>query len=313
MLSQLSQFVFDALRSAHGRKKKIWERFRSFLIKMGDHNVSWELAGRPCILPLSHSLPYILNEHPQYSAAIPRLAHLLTKRMPGFSMIDVGANIGDTTLMVREVSDCPILSVEGDNRYFSLLQRNIQNLSNVSAVRALLGERQETISASLNTAAGTGSLQSCEKSKALEIRSLDMVLEEFPPFQNARLLKIDTDGYDLKILRGARSLLTNHQPILYFEFDPYFLKQTGEEPISAFEFLKDLGYETVIVYDNFGDLLLTTTVGEQSLWQQLCNYLGNRGGSFYFDLCIFPKSEDEIACEFIHEECSELKQRRSQD
>ncbi len=108
---------------------------------------------------------------------------------PGDTAVDAGANIGTHSLFFsRAVGPAgTVYAFEPDPRAFALLEANIarNNTVNVRAQRAALGAGGETLDAL--------GLQSC------------------------RLLKLDVDGGELDILRGAESLLAAAKPVVLVE------------------------------------------------------------------------------------------------
>ena len=54
------------------------------------------------------------------------------RRRPG--SIDIGANVGDSVVIVRDVSDAPILCIDADPRFHRYLKINTANLSDVTVL-----------------------------------------------------------------------------------------------------------------------------------------------------------------------------------
>jgi FkbM family methyltransferase len=59
------------------------------------------------------------------------------------------------------------------------------------------------------------------------------------------LLKIDTDGHELAVLRGARGTLKRHHPAIIFEIGLYLLEERGLKVDDFFDLLEPLGYRFV--------------------------------------------------------------------
>ena len=60
--------------------------------------------------------------------------------------------------------------------------------------------------------------------------------------QKVDLIKIDTDGHELQVLRGARKTLERYYPILIFEIGLYVLRQQKVSFELYYDFLSSLGY-----------------------------------------------------------------------
>ena len=112
---------------------------------LSDKLISGKIGNFNIFLNNSHALPGYLQQFPHYSANLPRLASKVKEKYQDLIMIDVGANIGDTVALVRSVSDFPIVCIEGDDFYFNILKKNIEQFNNVSAFQFFLGEHDKTI------------------------------------------------------------------------------------------------------------------------------------------------------------------------
>jgi FkbM family methyltransferase len=77
--------------------------------------------------------------------------------------------------------------------------------------------------------------------KAAHARSLDSVLSEYgdAPVQ---LVKLDVDGYECEILRGASALLSAVKPIFVMELAPYVLDERGSSLKELLSFFTPNGY-----------------------------------------------------------------------
>jgi hypothetical protein len=59
--------------------------------------------------------------------------------------------------------------------------------------------------------------------------------------ERVTLLKIDVEGAELKVFKGAERILRQHSPLLVFECENRHLGQNGVEEV--FAYLRTLGYE----------------------------------------------------------------------
>ena len=200
-----------------------------------DPIVRVEIASRDLLMPWSHSLPRLLRNRPHYESELRRLASHVHQVDGRLRMIDVGANVGDTVAMIPSLPNSKFLCVEGSESYFELLRRNFETDENVTRVFALLGDQQDKSGGlSLVETHGTAHLvKQTDVIASAPWQTLDEVVSSDNSFLNANLLKVDTDGYDLHVLRGATEFLQRAKPCLYVEFSPQHCSTKTPELLSA--------------------------------------------------------------------------------
>ncbi len=139
--------------------------------------------------------------------------------------------------------------------------------------------------------------------RVIQIYSLDETLLGIADLPDYKFLKIDAEGYDTKILKGAINFLKQNKPVVFLEYNRDNMSRIGESGIDAIELLKDLGFDKILVYESMGRFILSTTLSDSKLIRQLHEYIdGKKSAIYYFDLCIFHKEDDDIATEFIERE-----------
>ena len=72
-------------------------------------------------------------------------------------------------------------------------------------------------------------------------------LNTFMPYlsnKNIALMKLDVEGYELKVLEGGKELITKyHVPFIVLEFSPTYIRYVGYNPRDLAQFLADNGYK----------------------------------------------------------------------
>ena len=137
--------------------------------------------------------------------------------------------------------------------------------------------------------AGTASLGFAEGAASVTLATLT-TLVELHRFSPVNFVKIDTDGYDVKCLRGGEKVIRRDCPTLFFEYSPLDLEAVGEDPMSIWPFLADLGYEKAFFYDNEGVPLMQLNLSQQNEIAQLAAYAKNR--PLYYDVLVWHRSRN---------------------
>lgn len=84
-----------------------------------------------------------------------------------------------------------------------------------------------------------------EAAKIVQVVSLDEIFLETS--FNVDFLKIDTEGYDLKVLKGAESLLRKRRiRFVQFEYNSYWLG-AGSSLKEAISFLQNVGLDLLLI------------------------------------------------------------------
>jgi FkbM family methyltransferase len=297
--SLLATYIDTQLQQPQSIKgsHQILKHLKNFLVEHGDPLVTYNLHGYEIELPLSHKLPEILHQWPNYSASLGRLAHYVHQKYADMTFIDIGANVGDSIAILRELSEFPILCVEGDVNFLEILSRNVRKFKDVDIAPFFIGDREASINAKSSGFGGTAHLSLLKEndlSAKIQMRTLDGILAQHERFASSKMIKIDTDGFDCKIIRGSLDFLRTSKPVIFFEYDPFFLKEQDDDGISIFPLLQENGYSGVIVYDNFGDLMLCMPEIQIERLEELHLYFSNRKSLQYYDICIFHSEDRDI-------------------
>jgi FkbM family methyltransferase len=156
-------------------------------------------------MPAESSLPSVLSRHLRYGRNLALIAEAVAAKYPGSPMIDVGANIGDTAILMRGSSDAPILCIEGSEMYADIFRSNLNESSKLTLIQKLVDTGDSTIGEILEE---DGSGRASRNGNRRSVALADIASEH--GFSNAKLIKIDTDGFDGRIIQprspGLRSL-----------------------------------------------------------------------------------------------------------
>ena len=245
--------------------------------------------------------------HPNGNQFLGRLAASLGTSNKELGIIDVGANCGDTAALMRSHAGLPILCVEGDEKLYSLLQKNLVPVPNVTLTKCYLGEKTGPMSVKIEKAGWNNTLvPSTGSDSDVQIIRLDELSHPWLAKRKVGLLKVDTEGFDVPIIFGASKLLAASQPIVAFEYNRENMDAIAEPGLRIFPYLADLGYEGLLTYDSTGRYLLSTTVNEMGLLTELHEFIRPpQCGIAYLDIVAFPKSRTPLFQQFRNAEKSQ--------
>lgn len=274
--------------------KKLTARLRVFFER--DHDI----LRHTIRLPRRHMLDWLRLNHQRYDMPLADVSGLVVRKYPGASMIDIGANVGDTAAFMTATDAVPILCVEGNPEYLPFLKRNLNAISKHSEiVSAYVGATDGAMAGRIMASHGTAKLVDGDGN--VPTRSLPSILEDYPKFKQARLIKIDTDGQDAKIITGAIETLSAMKPVIFVEYYPLGAPEVATECREMLLALAAIGYSNFHVFDNFGNHMLRLPASQLDHHMRSLNaYVRStqkdlRPSLFYYDICAFPSDDTDLS------------------
>jgi FkbM family methyltransferase len=179
------------------------------------------------------------------------LASLFRTKRPKL-VFDVGANLGQTSIqMTATLPSAKILAFEPNPKIFPDLQRNIAGYPQVTAYPVAFGaEQSQTLLNICGSSLNSSVLRySREDGNDQIVDKVEVSMDTIDHFCAGRgiesidLLKSDVQGYDLKVLQGARGLLEAGRIYAVFcemNFHKLYEGQCSFEDLYAY--LKGYGY-----------------------------------------------------------------------
>jgi FkbM family methyltransferase len=241
------------------RSLRLRRRLRWALLRFGDPPVTYRLGSHSLRIPLSHEMPGYRRVHPTYDSPLGVLAAALVGSAESpIRAIDVGANVGDSAVVLIDAGVDAVLCVEGLDTYLEFLRVNVAGLPQVVIAPIFVTERVEALSGS--AARGTAVLSPTpDGAKSSTFADL---LAQYPNFAGAELLKIDTDGWDLAIIKSASEWLSKSKATVFFEYDPVLEANQGYDASEVWQLFGRLGYPLARMWSNTGiELWAGTLVG----------------------------------------------------
>jgi FkbM family methyltransferase len=173
------------------------------------------------------------------------LARLSACLQEGWTVFDIGANVGFYTMALGR----QLKARKGVLHAFEPVKSNFDRLVRCAALNGLegvvvahdvaLGDEEGVIDLHMESEdnASTGNAvmvrenvvgtQNMAVNATARITCLDTYAQE-QQIDACHLIKIDVEGAELLFLRGGATFLGKHRPIIYGEFNPYWLKQFGQ-------------------------------------------------------------------------------------
>jgi FkbM family methyltransferase len=181
-------------------------------------------------------------------------------------IVDVGANIGASVLELREgAPNARFVCLEPSARFRRVLLRNVHaNRWPATVLPYAAGATEERRTLYFNaTTASIAAAAYGERpplgAQRVTVRTLDgLLIGE----RRVDLLKIDTDGYELDVLHGAEQTIWEHQPALFFEYDPGLLAWAGHQPDALLRLLGSRGYQRFVAFAPGGGQLGSLELSE---------------------------------------------------
>jgi len=165
---------------------------------------------------------YIFMHH-QWEEEVAQViaAHLHT----GAVFVDVGANIGAFAIpMAKKVSDSGrVFAFEPHPKLVQQIKNSVQEnkLANVTVIQkacgAVVGE--QALYLKPKNSGGSSLIQSDQPEEGL-LLSVTTLDSELSALEKIDLIKIDVEGYELEVLQGGRTILSQYKPTLVIEFSP---------------------------------------------------------------------------------------------
>jgi FkbM family methyltransferase len=158
---------------------------------------------------------------------------------PDSVVLDVGANIGLTSCLFAQLA-ASVHAVEPNPAVYELLAANLManGLANVHPHRLAIGDTGGTMHFTGKSAFGRLTSDTTELS--VDVRTVDDMVDQLQLIR-LDLLKIDVEGFEPNVLRGAARTLERFNPIIVMEFNAWTLLAHGDvNPLGfARELLRD--------------------------------------------------------------------------
>lgn len=169
--------------------------------------------------------------------------------------IDVGGNLGYLALNAERLvgKDGLVIALEPDVTILPLLRRNLEhNKSTIRVVEIAASSERGSVTFNIATESGLSRLENSSKSSfgmellqktEVQADTLDNIVAEQAGDRKVDFIKIDVEGHELTVLKGATSILKKDGPTLILEVNARVLASNGLALDDLVDYLKPFGYK----------------------------------------------------------------------
>ncbi|WP_210447116.1 FkbM family methyltransferase [Vibrio crassostreae] len=158
----------------------------------------------------------------------------------GDCVLDIGANVGNHTLYLAAVAQCHVEAFEPnkllcDAISLSCKENGFQDRVKVHNFALSSAPGEATFVATDESNLGSQSIELSQESaseECFEVKVIDQLEFSLP----IKLMKVDVEGFELEVLKGAKELIQRDMPYIYVEC------LTEDEFATVSELLTDYGY-----------------------------------------------------------------------
>lgn len=250
-------------------------------------------------MPANNPLVNVYKNVPEFNFLIGKIAKIVANKYPELKVIDIGANVGDTTIIITHHINCDVIAIEGDDISFNYLKLNTAINPRVVAYKQFLGDKNQTLQMEISKQGWNNTLlPSNNAKKNIILKTLDTFIEyQKISILNVKLIKLDTEGFDTIILRGATKVIIEQKPVIFLEYNNDNMAAISENGLATILNFVDLGYHDIYFFDPYGNLILKTNLNQKLIIEQLDNYIKpNKNSSIvYYDICLIHKDDGDIS------------------
>ena len=155
------------------------------------------------------------------------------------TMIDVGANIGNHALFFSNYFS-KVIALEPHEKIFKVLQLNTEQKNNIKILKLAASDRNYTsyLKSKMYNLSGSNLINKKRKlSQKVICKKIDNIVKKT---EKINLIKIDVEGHEFKVIKGATKIIKKNKPLVLFEHHTGNFKSYVSPTINL---LKKMGYK----------------------------------------------------------------------
>ena len=184
-------------------------------------------------------------------------------------VLDVGSNFGQMSVLFSKLgNNIEVYSFEASKYLFEILTKNVEiNEANVKLFNNLVGNISSTKfnikQANLSKFNTYGSnkieiVESLNNKNNSEIESVQSIkIDDIIFDKKISFMKVDVQGFDLEVLKGAKNTILNNKMPIVFEYEKDFEKDFGYKFEDFEKFIFEINYKIKSKIDNSNFLIVS--------------------------------------------------------
>ncbi len=169
---------------------------------------------------------------------------------PGDTVIDAGAWIGGHTMAYAEKvgENGRVVAMEPNPDAFRCLEQNTSQFPNVIRIPMAVGDKFGPVSLSVKR--GWADSAYVVAPYGSDIGAVMATLDDYTFEPN--FIKIDVEGCELKVLKGAEKTIEKFRPRMVIEINKPALERQGSKPQDIWDWLNDNRYDYISIEEYTG-------------------------------------------------------------
>ena len=167
---------------------------------------------------------------------------LQSRKLKNYLFIDIGANLGNHSIFFSKYFK-NIIAFEPHNKLYNLLKFNTENIPNIQILNVGLSDKNKKSLLYTDETNFGGSSQIPFK-KGKKSSAVFRKLDSLNLKKRADLIKIDVEGHEENVLKGASNYLKKYSPIILFESQSSSIK-------TVVHLLKKFNYKKFYSIENY--------------------------------------------------------------
>ncbi len=171
---------------------------------------------------------------------------------PGFSVLDIGANIGFYSKILSRMvgKNGMVYSFEPNKENYKRLNENLNSYKNIKLFNMAISEKEEVLklytSKLLNVDHRTYPVNDYDKIEEVNSNSIENLIKN-GEIENIDFIKIDIPGFEIFAFQGMKNILQTKNLKILAEYWPHGFKKAGSSAVELFDFFQELGYEFKLI------------------------------------------------------------------